>query len=135
MGGLAKALDVLQTRSLKPQCRFFAFVEIGALDLGHLVPQHIVSSSDLALAREQLLALGPYTTQLSEHSRDVRPLGQSAGVTLERVELLASAQQGHMFRLSMDIDQPLSELLQNRDGHTPTIDASSAAATGAGYLA
>src|SRR5207302_5684813 len=98
-------------------------------------PQAGFQAGRLALVGDKLamgLLGGP---QLADNTAHFDALGDNAGVAVQIVQLLTGPEQGHVLGLTVDVDQPLAELLQDGQGYAATVDACAAAATAAGYLA
>ena len=99
------------------------------------MPKHVLQAGGLALFGDQLAARLAGCAQVADQSGDRGALGEHRGVAVEVVELLARAQQGHVFGLAVDVDQQLAKFLEHRQGYAAPIDARATAAAAAGNLA
>ena len=104
-GRLSQALDVLQTGAQPLQLVVLALVELGTLDLGQLVAQHLLQADGLTLLGEQLTMGLACRSQLTHETAHLLALGERARIAVEVVQLLAGAQQGHVLALSVHVHQ------------------------------
>jgi hypothetical protein len=112
------------------QLVFLAGAKIGGFYLRYFVAKQIAltsSSSDLVLKFSPLGLNGsPATYQLADRAAQLDQPSEA----IEKIEMFTHAQQREMLTLTVDVDQVLSHLLEQRDRYRSPVqpcDASSAA--------
>ncbi len=96
---------MLQTGALNLQLRLFFLAQIGALDLGQLVQQHVLQARRFAFFGDESAMRLANRAELADEPGDLGSLGEHGGVAIEVVDLLAGAEECHVLGLAVDVDQ------------------------------
>src|SRR6266566_1073174 len=101
----------------------FAGLEVSLLDFINFKTEKFGAASLIAFVALEVLECFTGVAPCSNFGTELVTQGQQFGVAIKEVDVLFGTEQAHMFALSMDINEPAGDLLQNLLGEGATVDA------------
>jgi len=130
---LGDLLGVDQPVALLLELDFLVGAQGRAVDLLHLVLQHIYAAGQGGLVGEQALDLGPDLLQRPDHFLEAGPRVFQPGIAIEQVDVLGRAQQREVLALAVNVDQHPANLAVDGQVAGRAVDARQAAPAAAHF--